>query len=118
MGGFDRSGEELAGLGKGVVAPIEKWADILGMLETAAQFAANEFHKAGAPRDITLTEENVQVQEYYLSRQVVFLFWLPIKGEDYYYNYSFKLGPQVIAELAVTGKWPIVYAAPTDMRAN
>lgn len=107
-------GEELAGRGKGVVAPVEKWADVCGMLEIAAQYAADEFHKAGAPKDIKLTEANVSVQEYYFFSEIVFIFWLPIKGVDHYYTYAFKLGPQILAELAVTGKWPAIFAIPDD----
>lgn len=118
MGLNKTDGEELAGLGRGYVAPIEKWADILGMLDVAAQYAANEFHKAGAPQDITLTDDNILIQEYHLMNQVVFIFWLPIKGEDHYYTYAFRLGPTVISELAVTGKWPAIHAMPADARLN
>lgn len=119
MGLNKTDGEELPGLGRGKVASIEKWADVLGMLPTAAQFAANEFYKAGAPQDVRLTEDNILVQEYHLFSKVVFIFWLPIQGEDHYYTYSFELGDEVIRELAVTGKWPLIYSMmPGDMRAN
>lgn len=112
---FNREqGEELSGIGRGVVAPIEKWAEVENMLEIAAQFAADKFHEAGAPKDIRLTEDNIQIQEYHILSQIVFIFWLPIKGVDHYYTYAFKLGPAMLAELAVTGKWPAIYAIPAD----
>ncbi len=112
---FNRErGEELAGIGRGAVVPIEKWAEVENMLAIAAQFAADKFHEAGAPKDIRLTEDNILVQEYHLLAQVVFIFWLPIKGVDHYYTYAFKLGPQILAELAVTGKWPAIFAIPDN----
>jgi hypothetical protein len=112
MGLNKNEGEDLAGMGRGYVAPIEKWENILGMLDIAAQYAADEFHRAGAPKDITLTEENILIQEYHLSGQVVFIFWLPIKGEDHYYTYGFKLGEQALRELAAVGRWPQITILP------
>jgi hypothetical protein len=113
--GLNKEGEELEGIGRGVVAPIEKWVDVLGMLEVAAQHAANYFHEAGAPKDITMSEENIQIQEYHLLGRLVFLFQYDIKGETWYYPYTFKLGDKVLRELAVTGKWPLAFAIPESM---
>ncbi len=117
MGLNKEIGEPLAGRGRGTVVPVEKW-DVLNMLPVAAQAAANEFHKLGAPRDITLTEQNVTVQEYHFFSEVIFIFWLPIKGEDHYYIYRYELGPTVIAEMVVTGKWPAIYAMPENAKVN
>jgi hypothetical protein len=112
MGLNKTEGELLEGIGRGKVAPVEKWAGILGMVEQAAQEAANYFHKAGAPKDITLTEDNFVIQEFHMIATVVFVFWLPINGVDHYYPYTFKLGERVLRELAAVGKWPIGFSIP------
>lgn len=111
-------GELLDGLGRGKPVPIDKWADVFDMLNVASAAAAIEFAKLGAPRPIKFTEANILVQEHYLFAKVVWLFWMPIKGVDRYYPYTFELGKEVLAELAVTGKWPAIYAMPADARAN
>ncbi len=112
--GFNPEGEPLEGIGRGVVAPIEKWANVLDMLAIAAQEAANHFHAAGAPKDITLTEENVQIQEYHLLARVVFIFRLEIGGEEHFYPYTFRLGERIFREIAVTGRWPAGLAMPDE----
>jgi hypothetical protein len=119
MAGLNKvDGEDLPGLGKGRVASVEKWADIEDMLAIAAQVAADKFHEAGAPKDISLTEDNILVQEFHLASKVVFTFWLPINGADHFYHYTYTLGPAMLAELAVTGKWPAIYAMPADAMVN
>lgn len=117
MGLNKTEGEELAGIGRGAIAPIEKWVGVLDMLEIAAQHAANYFHQAGAPKDITITEENILIQEYHLIGRLVFLFQYDIKGETFYYPYTFKLGEKILRELAVTGRWPVSFAMPAPTEA-
>lgn len=119
MSGLNKiDGESLGEIGRGKVAPIEKWAEVFDMLNIASAAAALEFAKMGAPRPIKFTSDNILIQEYYLLDKVVWLFWMVIKGVDRYYPYTFTLGKEVLGELAVTGKWPAIYAAPADMRAN
>ncbi len=120
MGGLNKTdGEILPGIGKGVVVPLEKW-DIpsLNMLEMGAAAAYAEFRKLGAPADTKFTADNILVQEYHLLRKVVFIYWMVIKGEDCYYPYTFEIGDQVIQELAVTGKWPLLYAMPSAVKGR
>jgi hypothetical protein len=111
-------GELLDGIGRGKPVPIEKWADVFDMLNVASTAAVAEFAKLGAPRPIKFTESNILVQEHHLFSKIVFMFWMPIKGIDQYYPYTFELGNEAIAELAVTGKWPAIYAMPPSARAN
>jgi hypothetical protein len=117
MGLNKTEGETLPIIGKGVVAPIEKWTGVLEMLEIAAQHAANHFHEAGAPKNITLTDDNILIQEYHLLGRLVFLFQYDIRGETYYYPYTFKFGEQMLRELAMAGKWPVSFAMPMPTEA-
>jgi hypothetical protein len=117
MGLNKQEGEFLAGIGRGTVAPIEKWAGVLDMLEIAAQHAANYFHQAGASKDITLTEENILIQEYHLFGRLVFLFQYDIGAETLYYPYTFKFGETMLRELAAAGKWPLHFAMPLTTEA-
>lgn len=99
-------GEDLPILGRGKVVDTDKWAGVFDMLEVAAGAAASEFRKKGAPWPVKFAADNVLVQEYHLQGIVMWLFWLRIKGEDYYYHYKFELGNKVIGELVSMGMWP------------
>ena len=109
-------GEELAGLGRGKPASIEKWALVLDMLNVAQTSAIANFAKAGAPRPIRFTDDNILVMEYHLLSKVVWVFWLPIQGCDHYDVFTFDIGPEVIRDLALAGMWPAVYAMPAPAR--
>jgi hypothetical protein len=111
-------GETLPIIGRGKVVPVAKWAEKFDMVTIATTAAGIEFAKLGAPRPIKLSEANMLVMEYHLLSKVVWVFWMQIKGKDYYYHYTFDLGEKVIGELAVVGDWPIVHAMPRDARLN
>lgn len=110
-------GETLPGLGRGKPADLEKWACIPDLFNTALAAAYGAFDEAGAPADHQLGPDNLLIQEFHLASKLVFTFWMPIKGEDTYFHYTFDLPPNLIAELAVTGRWPAIYALP-NLRAN
>jgi hypothetical protein len=118
MGLNKTEGEILGLMGRGKPVPIEKWASVFDMMNVACAAAMVEFAKKGAPRPIKFSESNILVQEYHLVNKVVWTFWMVIKGHDQYYHYTFTLGDKVLGELAVTGKWPAIYAAPADLRVN
>jgi hypothetical protein len=110
MAGLNKTdGEILPGLGKGKPVSVDKWADVLGMAEVAALAAAANFKKVGAPTPISFSEENVLVQEFHFAAKVVWTFQMDIKGETFFYHYTFDLGPQIIPELVMSGKWPAIY---------
>lgn len=119
MGLNKTDGEPLAGLGRGVVASLEKWAPVMGMLEVAILAAKTEFYKLGASYDIKIGPDEILIQEFHLHRKVVVTCWKVIKGVDRYYNYTFDLSDKVLGELAVVGKWPAVHALPAgSIRAH
>jgi hypothetical protein len=118
MGLNKTEGEFLGSIGRGKPVPVQKWAERFQMLEVASNEAAQAFIKLGAARPIKFTESNILVMEYHLLDQVIWVFWMPIKGIDRYYNYTFTLGKQVMADLAMAGEWPAIHAAPPNIRAN
>jgi hypothetical protein len=119
MSGLNKTeGEFLGDLGRGVVAPVEKWANEYGMFDMACQAAHLEFRKKGVPATFKFEADNVTVQEYFLQSKIVFLFWVRHAGVDIYYPYVWDLGPEARLRLSAAGKWPAIYAAPSDMRAS
>lgn len=110
-------GETLPGIGRGKPADLEKWACIPDLFKTALGAAYAAFDEAGAPEGHELGPDNLLVQEHHLLGAVMFIFWMKIAGDDVYYTYRFDLPPNLIAELAVTGRWPAIYALP-NLRAN
>lgn len=110
MAGLNKvDGENLPIIGRGKPVSPSKWADVFEMGEVAGIAAAANFKKAGAPTPISFSEENVLVQEYHLLAKVVWTFQYDIKGETFFYHYTFDLGPQIIPELVMSGKWPAIY---------
>jgi hypothetical protein len=118
MGLNKTDGEFLGDLGRGKPVPIEKWAEVFDMLNVASAAAALNFIKKGAPRPIQFSADNIMVQEHHFFSKIVWIFWMQIKGRDHYDTYTFELGKEAIAELALVGKWPAVYAMPADVRVN
>jgi hypothetical protein len=110
-------GEILAGLGRGKPADLEKWACIPDLFKTALAGAYEAFDAAGAPEGYEIGPTNLLIQEFHLASKLVFTFWMPISGQDTYFHYTFDLPPNLIAELAVTGRWPAIYALH-NLRAN
>jgi hypothetical protein len=111
-------GEMLGEIGRGVVAPIEKWANEYDMFNIACHAAIKEFRLRGVPSSFRLGPDNVTAQEYYLQSKLVFIFWVKHAGVDIYYHYTWDLSPEVRMRLSAAGKWPAIYAAPADMRAS
>lgn len=118
MGLNKTEGEELPGIGRGKVVPVAKWANVFDMVNVASAAAGGEFVKLGAPTPIRFTESNILVMEYHLLNRVVWIFWMPIKGVDRYYPYTFTLHEKVLGELVMSGLWPAIYAMPPNARVN
>ena len=111
-------GEILPGLGRGVMATPEKWLCIPNLFPEALAAAYDAFDRAGAAPGYELGPSNLLIQEYHLHGLVVFIWWKQIDGIDKFYHYTFELSPELISELALIGKWPALYAALPNMRAN
>lgn len=105
---FDPEGEYLAGIGRGSVAPVEKWAN-WSFLSVALARAEEAFVKAGALQPIEIANDQIQIMEYHRRRKLVFVIHRKIAGKDRYHVESFDLSPEVIAELTATEKWPVVH---------
>lgn len=101
-----KDGETLPIIGKGVVAPVEKWANVLDMLTIASEAAAAEFHKLGLSLPVEFREDDILVQEYHRLDMLMFIFCKRVKGQDHYYWYKFEFGLPMVRELTAAGLWP------------
>lgn len=108
-------GEHLDGLGRGKPVPIGKWARFI---DAAAEAARHHFEAAGARKGLRFEPSQVLVQEFWLHSKIVITFCVEIAGIENFYNYTLDLSREAIAELAVTGQWPAVYADLPNLRAH
>lgn len=108
-------GEHLDGLGRGKPVSPNKWARFV---DVAAKDARHHFEKAGARKDIQFDPGQILVQEFWLFGKVVITFCVEIATVEHFYNYTLDLSREAIAELAVNGQWPAVYADIPNLRAN
>lgn len=109
------NGEILDGLGRGKPAPLEKWSRFVSV---AAEAARHHFEKAGARRGLQFDPCQILVQEFWLFGKVVITFCIEIATVEHFYNYTLDLSREAIAELAVNGQWPAIYAGIPNLRAN
>ncbi len=108
-------GEHLDGLGRGKLVSPNKWARFV---DVAAKAAQHHFEKAGARKGIQFDPAQVLVQEFWLFGKVVITFCVEIATVEHFYNYTLDLSREAIAELAVNGQWPAIYAGLPNLRAN
>ena len=108
-------GEHLDGLGRGKPVSPNKWARFV---DAAAEAARHHFENAGARKDLQFDPGQILVQEFWLTGKVVITFCVPISGADHFYNYTLDLSRDAIAELALCGQWPALYADLPNLRAN
>jgi len=90
------------------IAPIHKWFEA-GLVQDAALQAAEAYAQAGAILPVTFREDDILIQEYHEQRKVVFLFQRMVGGQELYYQYTYDLPSTVVADLALTGKWPSLH---------
>lgn len=109
------NGEHLDGLGRGKPVPLEKWSRFI---DAAAEAARHHLEAAGAPKGFPINRDQILVQEFWLHSKIVITFCVPVKGVDQFYNYTLDLSREAVAELALIGQWPAVYADLPNLRAN
>jgi hypothetical protein len=112
---LNTEGEHLDGLGRGRPVHPNKWARFV---DVAAEAARHHFEAAGARKGIRFDPGQILVQEFWIHSKVVITFCVEIAGAENFYNYTLDLPPATVAELAVTGAWPAVYADLPKLRAN
>lgn len=108
-------GEHLDGLGRGKPVSPNKWARFV---DVAAEAARHHFEKAGSRKNIQFDPAQILAQEFWLFGKVVITFCVEISTVEHFYHYTLDLSREAIAELAVTGQWPAVYADLPNLRAN
>lgn len=102
------NGEHIEGLGPhDAIAPVHKWYEA-GLVQDAANQAADAFAAAGALLPVTFREDDILIQEYHHQQTVVILFQKRVNGRELYYHYTYELPSAVVADLALTGKWPSI----------
>jgi hypothetical protein len=107
------NGEHLDGLGRGRPVDPNKWARFV---DVAAEAARHHFEAAGSRKGLQFDPGQILVQEFWLHSKVVITFCIPIAGADHFYNYTLDLPRETVAELAVTGAWPAIYAGLPNLR--
>lgn len=90
------------------IAPLSKWYDC-GLVQDAAQQAADVYAQAGAMIPVVFAEDDILIQEYHQQQKVVVLFQRKVRGEELYYQYTYDLPNDLVADLALTGKWPSLH---------
>jgi len=99
------NGERLDGLGDNyVIVPWRKWADT-NIGEAAITEARRRFQNSGAMLPIIITEDDILVQEYPLTGQLLILVARWIAGKPVFSPWVCKFPPETIAELRVAGRW-------------
>lgn len=83
-------------------------------METACQHAAGIFKASGALSPVRFFEDEILIQEYPVSRRLLFLFCKRVNGNDLYTHYVFDLSPAVIEQFRVSNMWDDM---PAELRS-
>lgn len=99
-------GEPLGDIGRGQVAPLNKWARFGDLFEIAMASARQQLSAKGMMRFEQFGPDDVLVQEYHSISKVVFIFCKRIAGVEQIATYTFELSEKSLAELRAHGEWP------------